>query len=224
MNKDNIFKDLWIIIPAYNEEKLISNVIKETKKYCKNIVVVDDGSTDNTYENAKKNGVIILKHVINLGKGGAVKTGCEYVIKKKADIIILMDSDGQHDPNEIHNFLKALESVDIVFGYRKFNKKMPFILKLGNKCINNVTKLFYNINLKDTQCGYRAFTSKVYKKIRWKSNDYSMESEMIANVGKSKIKFGEIPIKTIYSDKYKGTTIFDGIKIILNMIFWRIKK
>ena len=219
-----INKDVWVIIPAYNESKHISDVIQKTKKYCSNIIVVDDGSKDKTFEIAKKTKVIVLKHIINLGKGAAVKTGCDFALKKGAKKMVLIDSDGQHDPSEIHKFLKALDNVDIVFGYRRFDKNMPFILKIGNNSINFVTKLLYGVDLKDTQCGYRALTAKVYKKIRWKANDYSMESEMIANIGKRHLKYKEIPIKTIYSDKYKGTTIFDGIKIVFNMFLWRLKK
>ena len=89
---------------------------------------------------------------------------------------------------------------------------------------SNITKLLYNVELHDTQCGYRAFTSDAYKKIRWKASDYSMESEMIANIGKNKLSYTQIPIKTIYVDRYKGTTIIDGIKIVLNMIWWKITK
>ena len=217
-------KKTWVIIPDYNESKNISDVIKKVKKYSHNIIVVDDGSNDNTYEIAKKNSVIVIKHIINLGKGAAVKTGCDFALKKGAKKLILIDSDGQHNPSEIHKFLKALEEVDIVFGYRQFNKKMPFVFKFGNNSINFVTKMLYGVNLRDTQCGYRALTTKAYKKARWKSNDYSMESEMIANIGKRHLKYKEIPIQTIYSDKYKGTTIFDGIKIVTNMVFWRLKK
>ena len=219
-----INKDVWVVIPAYNESKKIFDVIQKTKKYCSNIIVVDDGSKDNTFEIAKKTNVIVLKHIINLGKGAAVKTGCDFALKKGAKKMVLIDSDGQHDPSEIHKFLKALDNVDIVFGYRRFDKNMPFILKIGNNSINFVTKLLYGVDLKDTQCGYRALTAKVYKKIRWKANDYSMESEMIANIGKRHLKYKEIPIKTIYSNKYKGTTIFDGIKIVFDMFLWRLKK
>jgi glycosyltransferase involved in cell wall biosynthesis len=214
----------WVVIPACNEEKHIGAVIKQVKKYSNNIIVVDDGSKDKTSNIAARAGVISLRHIVNLGKGAAIKTGCYFAIKKGAETLILLDSDGQHEPKEIPNFLKALKNVDVVFGYRKRNKHMPLILKLGNLVINKTTKLLYGLDLRDTQCGYRAFTKKAYKKIKWKSSDYSMESEMIANVGKHKLKYKEIPIQTIYSDKYKGTTVLDGIKIVLNMIWWRITR
>jgi UDP-N-acetylglucosamine---dolichyl-phosphate N-acetylglucosaminyltransferase len=214
MNKDSI----WVVIPAYNESKHISNVIKKTKEYCKNIIVIDDGSRDDTYEIAKNSDVYVLKNIVNMGKGAALKTGCDFAIKKEATIIIVMDSDGQHNPEDIIPIIKKLENNDILFTYRKFSKKMPLILKIGNIMINRFTRLLYGINLKDTQCGFRAFTSIAYKKIRWNASDYSMESEMIAKAGKHKLKYVEYPIETIYSDKYKGTTVIDGFKIIFNMI------
>lgn len=217
-------KELWIVIPAYNEERHVGKVIDETKKYAENIVLVDDGSKDKTFETGKKRKIAVLKHIVNLGKGAALKTGCDYAIQKGAKKIIAIDADGQHEPKEIPNFLKNLEGVDIVFGYRKFSQQMPWLLKFGNNFINLTTKILYKMNLKDTQSGYRAFTTDAYKRIRWKATDYSMESEMIANAGKQKLKYKEIPIQTIYTDKYKGTTAMDGIKIVFNMIKWRLFK
>ena len=214
----------YIVIAAYNEEKTISNVIKDIKKQgYNNIVVVDDGSKDKTYKIAKKENIIVLKHIINLGKGAAIKTGCEYSIKRGAEILILMDADGQHEPKEIPKFLEKIKKTDIVFGYRKFNKNMPKILKIGNLGLNLFTKLLFKINLRDTQSGYKAIKTRIYKKIKWASNDYSMETEIIAKVGKNKLKYSQIPIKTIYLDKSKGTTIKEGIKILKNMIKWKIK-
>ncbi len=214
----------FAVIPAYNEETNIRKVIIETKKYISNIIIVDDGSKDRTSEEAEKEDVIVLNHIINLGKGAALKTGCDYAVKQGASDIIVLDADSQHEPSEIPNFLNRLKEADIILGYRKPNKEMPLILKYGNWFINKTTRLLYGINLHDTQCGYRAFTADAYKKIRWKSSNYSMESEMIANIGKRNLKYKEIPIKTIYADKYKGTTIIDGIKIVCNLSWWRLSK
>ena len=188
---------LFIIIPAYNEARTISKIIDDVKRYSSNIVVVDDGSSDDTQKAAKD--VTVLKHLTNMGKGAAMKTGVEYAIKKNAKQIVFIDADGQHEAKEIPHFLEALKDVDVVFGYRELNKKMPLILKLGNWVINRSIKLLYNLELKDTQCGYRAFNTNVYNKIKWKALDYSVESEIIANTGKNKLKYKEIPIKTIYN-------------------------
>jgi len=214
----------WVIIPAHNEEKHIEKVIKKAKNFAKNILVVDDGSNDKTSFVAEKSGVFVLKHIVNLGKGAALKTGCEYAIKKGAEKIVVLDADGQHDPKEIPNFVNALKKADIVFGYRRLNKKMPFVLRYGNWFIFFMTNLLFGLKIVDTQCGYRAFKSKVYNKIKWNAQDYSMESEIIANAGNHHLKYSQIPIETIYSDKYKGTTVIDGIKIVLNMVWWRLSR
>lgn len=215
-------KKLWIVAPAHNEEKTITGIIGRIKKFSKNIIIVDDGSTDKTEEKAKKEDVVVLKHIVNIGKGAALKTGCDYAFKKGAEGIIVIDTDAQHRPEDIPKFIKKLESSDIVFSYRKRNKVMPFVLRFGNFVINKIIKFLYGVNIKDSQCGFRAFSVKAYKKIRWSASDYSMESEMIANTGKHKLRYSEVGIETIYQDKYKGTTILDGIKIVLNMTLWRI--
>ena len=215
-------KKIFAIIPAYNEEKRINKVVKKTKKYVNNVVVVDDGSKDKTKDTAKKSKAIVLRHLVNLGKGAALKTGCDYAVKNKGDILIVVDADAQHDPNEIPKFLEKLKKYDVVLAYRKSNKNMPFILKFGNWFLNKTISFLYGIKIKDGQCGYRAFTAKAYRKLRWNASDYSMESEMIAKIGKYKLSYTEIPIKTIYSDKYKGTTILDGIKIVFNLFLWKL--
>jgi len=218
----NIDKDCWVIIPAYNEGKRIKGVIKDIKKYCNKIIVIDDGSKDNTFEVAKKEKIIVLKHIVNLGKGAALKTGCEFAIRQKAKRLIFIDADGQHDPKDIPDFLKALENCDVVFSYRTMKDHMPFVLKFGNWFINKTALLLFGVKLKDTQCGYRALTAEAYRKIRWKAAGYYVESEIIAKSGKYHLKYKELPIKTVYSDKYKGTTVFDGIKIVFNMFLWRL--
>jgi len=215
---------VWVIIPAHNEEKHIEKVIKKAKNFAKNILVVDDGSNDKTSFVAEKSGVFVLKHIVNLGKGAALKTGCEYAIKKGAEKIVVLDADGQHDPKEIPEFVKALDNADIVFGYRRLNRNMPFVLRYGNWFIFFMTKLLFGLKIIDTQCGYRAFTLNAYNKIKWDAVDYSMESEIVANTGKAHLKYSQIPIETIYSDKYKGTTVIDGIRIVLNMVWWKLSR
>ena len=213
---------VFAVIPAHNEEKHIGDVVRQAKKYVDNAVVVDDGSRDGTVEEAKKSGAIVLKHLVNLGKGAALKTGCDYAIKSKADIIVAIDADAQHNPKEIPKFIGAVKMHDVAIGYRKLNMSMPFILRFGNWFINKTIRFLYGVKIKDSQCGYRAFTSEAYKKLRWKASDYSMESEMIAKIGKHRLSYAEVPIETIYSDKYKGTTILDGIKIVFNLLLWRL--
>jgi len=216
--------DNFIVIPAYNEEKNIAETLSQVKKYASSIIVVNDGSSDSTQIILDKmSGIIILTHIVNLGKGTALKTGCEYAIKRGAKKIVVMDSDGQHDPQHIPQFLAELEQKEIVFGCRQRSTEMPFVLRFGNWFLNKWTEILFGITVSDTQSGYRAFTAEAYSKIKWDSQGYSVESEMIARAGKEKLKYKEIPIKTIYQDKYKGTTILDGMKIALSMLNWKIR-
>lgn len=218
-------KKIMAVIAAYNEEKHIAMVLQGVKKYLppSHIIVVDDGSKDQSSSIALQEGVHSLRNIINLGKGAALKTGCDFALGQHADILVVLDADNQHDPKEIPKFLEAVQSHDIVFGYRKFNKNMPFVFKLGNTIIKFAIQFLYHMNLKDSQCGYRAFSADTYKKIRWSVSDYSLESEMVANVGKHHLSYVELPIETIYADKYKGTTVLDGVKIVLNLFMWRLR-
>ena len=216
-------ESVYIVIPAYNEDKHIQKVLQNAKKFSKNIIVINDGSTDNTINLAREEGAIVLNNIINVGKGAALKTGCDYAYKEGAKKIIVMDADGQHDAKEIPNFVKKLDNSEIVFGFRNSPDKMPLVLRFGNWFINKTSSVLHKVNLKDTQCGFRAFQAEIYPKIRWRATDYFMESEMIARTGKYRIEHSEVPIETIYSDKYKGTTVIDGVKIVLKMLFWRVQ-
>ena len=213
-----------VIIPAYNEESRVGDVIKKTLHYTKLVIVVDDGSSDKTSTAAKNSGAIVVKHAVNLGKGAALKTGCELALKLGAEKIIFMDADGQHNPKNIPKFIGFLEKYDVVIGYRSLNMKMPFVLRLGNWAIAAAARFLYNLDLEDTQCGFRAFNKRVYKKLMWESLDYSVESEIIANIGKHNLKYAVMPIETIYKDSYKGTTVFDGIMILANMVKWKLMR
>lgn len=213
---------IWAVVPAYNEEKNIAGIIRKAKKYVDEVIVVDDGSKDRTKEAAEKANAVVLRHIVNLGKGAALKTGCDFAAKKGTKFMVALDADAQHNPDDIPRFIEKLRKYDMVFSYRKASRKMPLLLRFGNWFISNVARVLYGVKLNDTQSGYRAFSKKAYKKIRWNASDYSMESEMISRAGKQKLKYVQIPIKTIYSDKYKGTTIIDGIKIVLSMFWWKL--
>jgi UDP-N-acetylglucosamine---dolichyl-phosphate N-acetylglucosaminyltransferase len=214
----------WVVMPCYNEAGNIYKVIKDVQKYCNNLVVVDDGSKDNTYEIAEKLNGHVLRHAINLGKGSALRTGADFAIKHGAKKLVFIDSDGQHEAKEIPTFLRLLDDYDIIFGARKLNKNMPLIFRIGNFFLTQGIYLMFGIKLMDTQSGYRSMTAETYGKIKWTATDYSVESEMIANTGKNNLRYKEIPISTIYHNRYKGTTVMDGIKIMFKMILYRIQK
>lgn len=214
----------WIVIAAHNERGHIGDVILRSRKQgFRNIVVVDDGSQDDTQRIAQQKGAIALRHIVNLGKGAAMKTGADYAISRGAKALIFMDGDGQHKPEELGRFLSSLNrGYAIVFGARKRTEHMPLVLRLGNWFITTVVRVFYNLRLRDVLSGYRAMTADAYRCVRWVSRDYSVESEMIARAGKNNLRYAEFEIATIYHDKYKGTTFLDGFPIVFNLIWWRM--
>jgi len=217
---------IFVVIPCYNESKRIIDVLGRINKLgvVDKVIVVDDGSFDNSYEcviNYSKGSVLVLRHRINLGKGAALKTGCEAAFKLGGDIVILIDGDGQHPPEIIPLMIKKIreEGLDLIFGSRKIEfKKMPFVFYLGNKLLTEITKFLSGVSVSDSQSGLKAFKSSAYPKLEWKACDYYVETEMIFNAGKNKLKYGEVFIDTVYKDNYKGTTPFDGIKILFRII------
>ena len=211
---------LFAVIPAHNEEKHIEKVVKETKKYVEKVIVVNDASKDNTVNIAKKAGATVLTHIVNLGLGGSLKTGCDAAILLGAKKIVTLDGDGQHDPSEISKLIKKMESskADAVFGERPFDKNMPLTKKIGNYFFHFYSKYLFGIKVRDTQTGFRLFTSDAYKKIRWVSRDYAVASEMLINAERSHLRYVSEEIKTIYHDDNKGTTVLDGIKIANKMM------
>ncbi len=211
--------DVFVILPGFNEEKHVKRTIRDIEREgFKNIIFVDDGSEDSTIDCAMQTDATVLKHSINLGKGAAMKTGCDFAIKQGAKILVLMDSDGQHEAKDIKRFIRAIKNKDIVFSFRKFSRSMPATMRFGNIFLSKVSKILFGLDIKDTQAGFRAFTAKAYPKIKWFSSDYGMESEMIARASKHKLKYSEIEIKTIYHDAHKGTTPLDGVKVLFNML------
>lgn len=215
-----------IVIPAYNESKRIGKVLMELKGRNLPIIVVDDGSRDQTWEKAKEYGVVMLRHKINLGKGAALKTGCEAAFAMGADTVIMMDSDGQHKAEDLPRFLEKIQSgkFDVVFGSRNMGLGVPLIRFIGNKMASVLISLLFGIYISDLICGYRALTKKAYTLMNLKSSDYGIETEMVIKTAQSKLRYCEISIETIYYDKFKGVTILNALDILFDVIKWRIVK
>lgn len=214
------------VIPAHNEAKYIKNVVLAVRPYVDYVLIVDDGSTDETpaiTRSLADEKVIDLHHEVNLGKGSALRTGCEAACQLKVDAIICMDADGQHNPDHIPNFIALLknEPVDIVFGVRQFNRFMPLTMLIGNHLLSNLINYLFHVKIHDSQSGYRAFTTSAYERIKWESRGYEAETEMITRINESQLRYREIDIDTIYFDGYKGTTVLDGFKIFFYILRWK---
>lgn len=218
--------NIFLVIPSYNEGSALTKTIDKAKKYisANKIVVVDDGSNKiKKYKNKK--GIWFLRHKINLGKGAAMRTGIEFAFKQGADAVIFMDADLQHDSKEIKKFKKfLLEGYDIVFGSRREGMDIPLVRYAGKKFGSVFINLVFGIYISDILSGYRAMTKNAYTKVKWESDRYSVETEMVVRLSKHKnsLKWVEFPIETIYVDKYKGMTIIDGFKMLLSSIKWKL--
>jgi glycosyltransferase involved in cell wall biosynthesis len=219
--------NIFVVIPLFNEEKHITKVLKDLSPYKIPVVVVDDGSNDNSkfkVQNLKLGNVKLLQHKINLGKGAAMKTGADYAFANGADAVIFVDSDGQHDMTDLPKFIEALSSkdFDVVFGSRNYDYGVPLVRYLGNKFASVVMVWFFKVYISDVVCGFKGMTKDAYKKLRWDSSGYGVEAEIVARLGKNKLKFCEVPVKTIYHDKVKGVTILDAFGIFGEIIKWKL--
>jgi glycosyltransferase involved in cell wall biosynthesis len=222
---------IFVVVPAYNEEKTIAKVLLELIDMNFEIVVVDDGSTDDTYNivnniiKEKKKG-ILCKHLLNRGLGGALKTGIETALIENPDIIVTFDADGQHDPKDIVNVSKPIinDEADVVVGKRNFDE-MPWSKKFGNQIMDMITLIFYGIRVKDSQSGLRAFNKKAAKQIIINARDYGVSSEIVGEIKRHNLRFNEVPIKTIYTDysMNKGTNTREGLKILAKLIINMLK-
>jgi glycosyltransferase involved in cell wall biosynthesis len=214
----------FVVFPSYNEEKRLPATIAKVKTFVPlhHIVVVDDGSKI-PIASLLPRGVIVARHKVNLGKGMALRTGCELAIKNGAKSIILMDADGQHDPRELPKFINLLSKYQVVFGARYIGKGMPFWRLLGNRFLNYSVTFLFNLKLHDVWCGFRAFDASLYPLILWNSTDYSSDVEMAVNVGKHNLSHTELFVGTIYHDKgsVTGTTLHDGLKLLLELFLWK---
>jgi glycosyltransferase involved in cell wall biosynthesis len=222
-------KKIFFVIPAYNEEKSICLVIDDLKRAgYKNIIVIDDGSRDNTYSEAKKKGVVALKHIINRGQGAALRTGIDCAIKQGAEFIVTFDSDGQHRVEDLAAMLEPVikGEVDVTLGSRFLRKtKMPLGRKILLKGSIVVQWLFYGIKLSDAHNGFRVLSRRAAEQIRIESDRMEHASEIVEEIVKKKIKYKEVPVEIRYSgySMRKGEASFFGaIKILFKMIMRRL--
>ncbi len=218
----------FIVIPLYNEEKRISSVLTDVSKFKLPVVVVNDGSKDSSAEKVRQKNlmnVTLLSHKINLGKGAAMKTGADWAISRGATGLIFMDSDGQHKASDLPGFVEILEKggCDVIFGSRNYSYGVPLIRFLGNKFASVFIAFLFGIYISDVICGFRAMTVPAYKKIRWESGGYGVETEVVAMTARKKLKYCEVPVQTVYHDKTKGVTLLDAIGIFWDVIQWKLR-
>lgn len=202
-------KKVIAVIPAYNEEKTVAQVVKKTKKYVDKVIVVDDCSKDKTGELAKAAGAEVVRHKMNRGVGSAVRTGFSKALKENAAVVVRIDADDQHKPEDIPRFLEAMKTADFVIGYRNISE-YPAIKRLGNWGLRGLTNMICGTHLKDTESGFKAIKAKLLKKMKLTGNRYEIEAETVYEAAKNNAKIKEIPIESpVY---VKGVGVLDGLK------------
>jgi len=216
-----------IVIPAYNEGKRIAAVLLDLKNHnYHNIIVADDGSSDDTGLIAKRLGAWVVRHRVNMGPGAATQTGILAALRDGADIIVTMDADGQHLAEDIAHLTAPIsDGNDIVIGSRfKGNSPIPIIRKIYNT-LGNLTTLFLSgIYVTDSQSGLKAMNADFAKKLDLEHNGFEFCTEIIQKIKVKKAKYIEVPIQVRYTQDTlaKGQSFISGIQMVINFLYRRI--
>jgi glycosyltransferase involved in cell wall biosynthesis len=217
---------IMVCIPAFNAAKNISAVIDKAKKYADEVVVYDDGSIDETKEVVKASGVTLIRHPVNRGYGVAIKRLFRIAKEKNVEVMVTLDSDGQHDPEHIPRLIEPIlnEGFDLVIGSRFLNKdgnkKVPRYRSLGIKTITKFAKALSFNNITDAQSGFRAYSKDAIAKINLFEEGMSVSAEILLRARENYLLIKEVPI-TINYDVHEGSTLnpmSHGIGVLYSII------
>ena len=190
-------------IPAYNEERKIKEIVKKALPYVDKVVVCDDGSTDNTAALAKKAGAIVISHEKNLGYGATITTLFSYCRKNNAEIMVTLDGDGQHNPDQIPDLINVIlkHNVDVVIGSRSLrdDKDLPNYRKAGIKIITSTINSATNLKVTDSQSGFRAYSRTAIDLIHPSESGMSVSTEILLKISNNGLSMAEVPITVSYT-------------------------
>lgn len=228
-------RSLFLIIPAFNEARVIGTTLANLPRTIEGVesitvVVIDDGSSDTTSEVVRQCGddrVVLLRHSINRGLGGALATGLAFAAKGHADFAVTYDADGQHDPADISKVLAPLVAAqaDVVIGSRLLTRRgMPWYRIVGNVGLNVITFFFFGVWTTDSQSGLRGFSKTALAKIRLRTDRMEVSSEFLREIRRRRLKLAEVPIKAIYTDYSlaKGQRNLNAFNIIFRLLLQRL--
>ena len=189
-------------LPAYNEERAVAGVVLQVKEYADKVIVVNDGSVDNTAKMARLAGAEVVEHGENKGYGAAIQTILVEAGRRNADILVIIDADAQHNPNEIPRLIEAVMSgSDVVIGSRESHKDViPGYRRLGQSILAKFTNIAARQNLSDTESGFRAYSRKAIMEMELKQQGMAISAEIISDASHKGLKISEVPITVSYDD------------------------
>ena len=210
-------------IPAYNEESTISDLVKTAKKYVDKVIVCDDGSTDNTINNAKQAGAEIISHKKNQGYGATITSLFDYCRMQNADVMVTLDGDGQHDPNQIPILLDTISqhNVDVVLGSRFLDDKTdtPGYRKRGIKIITSAANFGADFKVSDSQSGFRAYSKNAIDAIHPTEQGMAVSTEILLKISNKGLSLAEVPITMSYDgDTSEQNPVPHGVSVLMNTI------
>jgi len=216
---------IYIVVPAYNEARKISGVIADLHNHgYRDIVVVDDHSTDNTAAIARRHDTIVVRHSKNKGQGGALRTGIRVALERGAKIIVTFDGDGQHRAKEIADLVAPVASgeVDVALGSRFLGKAVGIQKRkwVTLKVSIIVERLLLGIHLTDVHNGFRALSRHAAETIEITCDDMAHASEIVAEIHDHKLRYVEVPVTILYDEyvKHKGQSIFNSFRILRELL------
>lgn len=208
-------------IPAHNEERVIASVILQAHQYVDKVLVINDGSTDNTEKVSKLAGADVLNHPVNYGYGRAIKSLLEAARKMDAEMLVILDSDGQHNPNEIPLLIKEIQKgYDLVIGTRRYCKEStPGYRWVGQKVLTAFTNITLKQKFTDTECGFRAYSKIAVNKLNLKENGMAISAEIVIQASWLGLNIKEIPVSVSYENiKHSNNPIKHGVGNLIKII------
>jgi glycosyltransferase involved in cell wall biosynthesis len=217
---------IMVCVPAYNEAKYIATIVEQARKHSSEVIVCDDGSSDKTTALAKEAGAVVITHPKNRGYGNTIRTLFQKALERNADIIVTIDSDGQHDPEQIPDIIEPImkDGFDIVIGSRFINRKdkpkVPLYRSFGIKTITKFTSQASYRNLTDAQSGFRGYTRQAIEKMNLAEDGMRISTEILLRAGSKKLTIKEVPITINYDVDSPSTHNFlsHGIGVLFSVI------